>query len=155
VRPTIPPSYQNGDGELKERALGGVIVARGSTDAPPANAPKEPKAMREGLSKNGRYSRGGHHRPILEANQGHPVQAPSSADHFSSVTNINNHNEIQERIRVLEVGKHQDRARLQELGEYVELLKEQQDCKLKLEIRELKRYMNYVIHQTVMQHFED
>jgi hypothetical protein len=84
----------------------------------------------------------------------HPVEAPSPADHFSPSTNAANDNQIPERIRVLEAEKRQDRARVLELEEYIGLLKEQQDRKLKLEIRELKRHMNYAINQTILQQEE-
>jgi hypothetical protein len=83
-----------------------------------------------------------------------PVEAPTT-DHFSETTNVANHSQIQERIRVLEAEKRQDRARVLELEEYIGLLKEQQDRKLKLEIRELKRHMNYAINQTIVGRAEE
>jgi hypothetical protein len=65
---------------------------------------------------------------------------------------------IQERLTTVEVEndrykaeKRQDRERVLELEEQINLLKEQQDRKLKQGLRELKKQMNYALNQSIMQ----
>lgn len=66
------------------------------------------------------------------------------------------HARIEERLRALEADnyryqaeKRQDRDRVLELELQISLLKEQQERKLKQEIRELRKMMNHAINQTI------
>jgi hypothetical protein len=171
----IPPSYQKVDGGLsrsgtgEHRGMGGhrsrggpnsmyggfdecmpSTVTSVNADGPPVNAPKGPKAMREGgLPNNGvhgrsGYPRGGrnlHHTTTLEADQGHPVEAPSTA------VSATGYVQVEERLRILEAEKREDRERVLQLEAQIDLIKKQQDLKL----HELKKQMNYAINQTLMQ----
>jgi hypothetical protein len=161
----IPPSNQNrGCGGLGERDSGGhrsrgglnnmyggfhgcisSTVTPANVDGPPANAPKGPKAMREGgLPKNGVYGKGGysgggrnlHHTTTPQADQVPPT-----------VANTMGYVQIEERLHALEAEKRQDRERVVELEAQLDLIKKQQDVK----IRELKKQMNHAINQTLMQ----
>lgn len=104
---------------------GGYFGAQDSTEGPPLNVTQGPKAMRESIRNIGNYPVGGR-------------------------------SQFEDRLRALEADnyryqaeKRQDRDRVLELEEQISLLKEQQDRKLKQEIRELRAAMNHAINQTI------
>jgi hypothetical protein len=156
---TMPPSYQKRDGGLSGRSTGELTnmhggfercmpstVTPGDADGSPVSAPKGPKAMREGLSKSGRSGYPGsgrnlHHTTTPGADQGHPVEAPSTTASATCYV------QVEERLRVLEAEKRQDRERVLQLEAQIDLIKRQQDLK----IHELKKQMNYAINLTLMQ----
>jgi hypothetical protein len=136
-------------------------MAQVSTTGPPINAPKGPKAMR--IPKSGNHGRvgylgGGDALHTSSPDKGHPIEAPSRLDSFPSLASVTDHVHIQERLTTVEVEndrykaeKRQDRERVLELEEQINLLKEQQDRKLKQGLRELKKQMNYALNQSIMQ----
>lgn len=107
----------------------GSSVAQIATEGPPINAPKGPRAMREGPPNSGIHSAG--------SCQGGQVQ-------------------IEERLRALEAENdrykkeaRKDRDRVLELEKQIALFGQKQDLKLKQEIRELRSSMNHAINQTI------
>jgi hypothetical protein len=155
--------YGGFGGNVPQRSVtGNLTMAQVSTTGSQINAPKGPKAMR--IPKDGTHGRVGYsggdplHTSSPGVNQGHLIEASSRMDSLPSIASVTDHVHIQERLTTLEVEndrykaeKRQDRERVLELEEQINLLKEQQDRKLKQGLRELKKQMNYALNQSIMQ----